>query len=137
MRKITKLIVHCSATRQGLNVTPEQIDSWHRKRGFRCIGYHYVITIDGTVHTGRPVNQIGAHCKGQNFESIGICYVGGIGADGKPADTRTEAQRHALAGLIKELKAKHPLATIHGHNEFANKACPCFSVKTDPDLCAI
>lgn len=133
MRKIDKLIVHCSATAEGRDYTVAQIREWHVKgNGWRDIGYHYVIYRDGSVHTGRPVEQIGAHTTGQNANSIGICYIGGYAADGKtPKDTRTEAQRIALRRLVKELKEKYPGATVHGHNEFANKACPCFDVRKD------
>ncbi len=136
MRSISKIIIHCSATPEGKDYTVQQIDQWHRQRGFRCIGYHFVIYRDGSVHEGRPIEQVGAHCKGYNANSIGICYIGGCAADGKtPKDTRTEAQRAALVALVRELKAKYPSATVHGHNEFANKACPSFNVPKEPDLC--
>ena len=131
MRKITKLIIHCSATPEGRDYTVADIDRWHRARGFKGIGYHYVIYRDGSVHPGRAVEVIGAHCAGQNANSIGICYIGGLAADGKTAkDTRTPAQKEALRKLVAELKAKYPGVTVHGHREFANKACPCFDVKT-------
>lgn len=131
MRKITKLIIHCSATPEGRDYTVADIDRWHRARGFKGIGYHYVIYRDGSVHPGRAVEVIGAHCTGQNANSIGICYIGGLAADGKTAkDTRTPAQKEALRKLVAELKAKYPGVTVHGHREFANKACPCFDVKT-------
>lgn len=132
MRKIDKIIIHCAATPEGKPYTVADIDRWHRQRGFRCIGYHFVIYLDGSIHKGRPVEQIGAHCTGQNANSIGICYIGGYTKDGKtPKDTRTEAQRAALIQLVKELKASYPKATIHGHNEFANKACPSFNVQKE------
>ncbi len=137
MRKINRIIIHCSATPEGKDYTVQQIDQWHRQRGFRCIGYHFVIYRDGSVHEGRPIGEIGAHTSGYNANSIGICYIGGCAADGKtPKDTRTEAQRAALIRLVADLKARYPRATVHGHNEFANKACPSFIVKNDPDLCA-
>lgn len=127
MRKINKIIIHCSATPEGKNVTVEQIDKWHKQRGWKCIGYHYVIYLDGSIHKGRNENEIGAHCSGQNSDSIGICYIGGVLKDGKtPRDTRTDAQKQALIDLLKMLKKKYPKATIHGHREFSAKACPCF-----------
>lgn len=129
MRKITRLIIHCTATPEGREVTVTDIDSWHRARGFDCIGYHYVIYLDGTVHIGRAVGRIGAHCRGYNTDSIGIVYVGGLSRDGvTPADTRTPAQKSALRILVGQLRSRHPGVTIHGHNEFAAKACPCFDV---------
>lgn len=137
-RRIDKIILHCSATPEGKDYTVEQIRQWHLARKFSDVGYHFIIYRDGSVHRGRPVGQIGAHTTGQNAHSIGICYIGGYAPDGKtPKDTRTEAQRLALIKLVRELKASYPSATIHGHNEFANKACPSFIVKKDPDLCAI
>ena len=132
MRKITKIIIHCSATPEGRDYTVADIDRWHKQRGWKGIGYHYVIYRDGSVHAGCDVEQIGAHCAGQNANSIGICYIGGMTADNKkPKDTRTPAQKAALRDLVKRLMAKYPAATVHGHREFANKACPSFDVKTD------
>lgn len=131
MRQIEKIIIHCSATPEGRNVTVKDIDAWHRQRGFQCIGYHYVIYLDGSVHEGRKEELIGAHCSGHNAKSIGICYIGGLDKNGKPKDTRTEAQRESLIRLIGELKFRYPNATVHGHNEFANKACPCFDVRKE------
>ncbi len=131
MRKINEIIVHCSATPEGKDFTVEQIDRWHRQRGWKCIGYHYVIYRDGSVHKGRNEQDEGAHCLGHNKYSIGICYIGGVTADGKtPKDTRTPEQKSALRNLVKELQIKYPSATVHGHNEFAAKACPSFNVKT-------
>jgi N-acetylmuramoyl-L-alanine amidase len=129
MRTINKIIVHCSATPEGRDVTVADIDRWHRQRGFRGIGYHFVIYLDGTIHSGRPIEQIGAHCYGHNNHSIGICYIGGLAPDGKtPKDTRNEPQKSALISLISDLRRQFPNATLHGHREFANKACPCFDV---------
>ena len=129
MRKIDEIIVHCSATPRGRDVTAADIDRWHRERGFRCIGYHYVIRLDGTIERGRPESEIGAHCTGHNARSIGICYVGGLTTDGKTAlDTRTNAQRVALTRLLMELKERYPQARAFGHRDFANKDCPCFDI---------
>lgn len=142
MRSINKIIIHCAATPEGKDYTVEQIRQWHttpkpKGNGWRDIGYHFVIYRDGSVHPGRPIEQIGAHTSGYNANSIGICYIGGCAKDGKtPKDTRTEAQRSALVKLVAELLAKFHGATVHGHNEFANKACPSFNVQKDPDLCA-
>ena len=132
MRKIEKIIIHCTATPEGRPVTVKEVDAWHRQRGFAKIGYHFLIYLDGSMHTGREIEEIGAHCEGQNSHSIGICYVGGLAKDGKTAkDTRTEAQKESLVKLIGELKRQFPNVTIHGHREFANKACPCFDVKKE------
>ena len=132
MRKINEIIIHCSATAEGRDYTVADIDSWHKARGWRCIGYHYVIYRDGSVHTGRSIGQVGAHCAGHNADSIGVCYIGGCAADGKtPKDTRTPQQREALRRLVADLQKRYPGATVHGHNEFADKACPCFDVRKE------
>lgn len=133
MRNINKIIVHCSATPEGKDVKTETIRGWHIKgNGWNDIGYHYVIELDGSVHKGRDESKVGAHCQGYNFNSIGVCYVGGVAKDGKtPKDTRTEKQKESLLALLKELKAKYPRAIIHGHREFAAKACPSFDAKSE------
>ena len=129
MRKIRKIIIHCAATPEGKDYTVGQIDSWHRARGFKGIGYHYVVYRDGSVHTGRVPEIAGAHCSGHNADSIGVCYIGGCAADGRtPKDTRTPAQRMALERLVRDLIEEYPGATVHGHREFAAKACPSFDV---------
>ena len=111
MRTITEIIIHCTATRPNAICTVESIRRHHRSLGWRDIGYHYVIYPDGSVHAGRPVEQPGAH------------------ADGRPADTRTPLQRLALLQLVQDLMEEHNVTSIHGHNEYAAKACPCFSVQ--------
>lgn len=126
MRTINEIIVHCTATPEGRNFTVEQIRQCHLQRKFKDIGYHFVVYLDGSVHDGRPIDQPGAHCLGHNAHSIGVCYVGGLDKNGNPKDTRTAAQRLALYTLIQTIKKAFPNATIHGHREFANKACPCF-----------
>jgi N-acetylmuramoyl-L-alanine amidase len=131
MRKIKKIIIHCSATPEGRDVCTDTIRQWHLDRGWRDIGYHYVIELDGSIVTGRPIEQVGAHCKGYNRESIGICYVGGLDKDMKPKDTRTPEQKSALDCLLFDLTDIFAGATIHGHNEFSNKACPSFDVQTE------
>ena len=127
MRQINEIIIHCAATREGRDFTVEDITRWHKARGFATIGYHYVIYRDGSIHEGRPLEQIGAHCVGHNKHSIGICYIGGCASDGKtPKDTRTPEQKEALLSLLRRLKARFPNATIHGHRDFAAKACPSY-----------
>ena len=129
MRTITEIIIHCSATRMGQTFTAKDIDRWHREKGYHSIGYHYVVLLDGTVETGRPIEEPGAHCKGHNADSIGICYIGGLDHYGKPKDTRTEQQRKAMEKLINNLLVQYHNAKVHCHNEFANKDCPCFNIE--------
>ncbi len=132
MRNINEIIVHCAATRELRDFTVEDITRWHKARGFATIGYHYVIYRDGSIHEGRPLEQIGAHCVGHNKHSIGICYIGGCASDGKtPKDTRTPEQKEALLALLRRLKARFPNATIHGHRDFAAKACPSFDARSE------
>ena len=131
MRAINKIIIHCTATKEGQIVTVADVTKWHKARGFNTIGYHYLIGLNGEIWVGRDIEQSGAHTEGYNSNSIGICYVGGLDANLKPKDTRTDAQKASLLKLVKELKGKYPTATLHGHKEFANKACPCFEVKTE------
>ena len=132
MRKITEVIVHCSATPEGRPFTVADIDRWHRARGFHGIGYHYVIYLDGSLHAGRSEERIGAHCKGHNAQSIGVCYIGGCAADGRtPKDTRTPAQRAALTDFLGRLKRRFPGIRIYGHRDFAAKACPSFDATSE------
>ena len=131
MRTIDKIIIHCSATLPGQRVDVETITRWHKQRGFKTIGYHFFIDRSGTIHAGRPLEQQGAHCKGQNARSIGICYEGGLNKEGKPYDTRTILQRIAMKELVAQLQERFTEATVHGHREFANKACPCFDVAAE------
>ncbi len=133
MRKIDKIIVHCSATREGQDITVDTIRKWHVEgRGWSDIGYHFYIDINGKIWKGRNIDKSGAHTLGENKSSIGLCYCGGVETDGKtPKDTRTEQQKESLLHVLKTLKAMFPDASIHSHNEFANKACPSFDATNE------
>lgn len=137
-RTIKEIIVHCTATPEGKDCTIADITRWHKDRGFATIGYHYVIYRDGTVHEGRDVNLIGAHCTNHNSYSIGVCYVGGlkfvpnVPTNKLPAkDTRNEKQKAAMLSLLLDLKKLYPNAKIYGHRDFANRSCPCFDAKNE------
>ena len=126
-RTITEIIVHCTATPEGRDYPLDTIRQWHKERGFSDIGYHYIVHLDGKIEDGRDVNIAGAHCVGHNSHSIGVCYIGGLSADGKTAkDTRTPAQSMTLKSLLITLRKLYPTAKIHGHRDFAAKACPSF-----------
>lgn len=135
-REVDEIILHCTATPEGEEFSNAQIKAGHLARGFSDIGYHHVIGLDGKVRAGRPEAVAGAHCTGHNTRSIGVCYVGGCPPrtvpnwNKKGKDTRTAAQKAALVRVVKELLRRYPGARVHGHNEFANKACPSFNVKT-------
>lgn len=146
MRQINLIVVHCSATPEGRDVTAADINKMHIARGFKKIGYHYVVRLDGTVEKGRNENEIGAHVKGYNANSIGVCYVGGVASDSKtPKDTRTPAQKSALKKLLHTLKQRYPNARIVGHRDLSHdlnhdgkiepsewvKACPCFNAEEE------
>lgn len=131
MRDINKIILHCTATPEGRDVSVDTIRQWHLDRGWSDIGYHYIIYLDGTIKEGRPVERQGAHVRGYNKNSIGIAYVGGCDANMSPKDTRTNAQKIAIWDLITELMNRHINSNLHGHNEFSSKACPSFDVQTE------
>ena len=132
MKSINKVIVHCTATPEGRHTTVEDVRKWHLDRGWSDIGYHFLVYLDGTVHEGRSLNTQGAHCRGQNKNSIGIAYVGGIDkVNFKPKDTRTEEQKEALVDMLEFFKIAHPEAVIYGHRDFASKACPSFDAKKE------
>lgn len=125
-RYINDIILHCTATPAGKDYSVADITNWHKQRGWRTCGYHYVVRLDGSIERGRAISQPGAHCRGHNAHSIGVAYVGGLDTDGKPADTRTEAQKHALLKLLVNL-TKIYRCRIHGHRDYnPQKACPCF-----------
>ena len=142
MKKIDTIIIHCSATHAGQDIKAKDIDRMHRARGFSQIGYNYVINLDGTVETGRPLTIAGAHCIGYNDHSIGICYIGGIDANGKPSDTRTPAQKAAMDDLINDICQVYDIVELLGHRDTSPdlnndgvvepfefiKSCPCFDV---------
>lgn len=131
-RNIREIIVHCSATPDGKDFTVDDIRKWHKARGFSDVGYHYIVYRDGSVHDGRSVHLVGAHCTNHNANSIGVCYIGGVATDGKtPKDTRTPQQKEALLTLLKQLKSLYPQAKIYGHRNFSNKACPSFAASRE------
>tara|TARA_E500000318_G_C3557468_1_gene211763 strand:+ start:1791 stop:2198 length:408 start_codon:yes stop_codon:yes gene_type:complete len=131
MREIEKIIVHCSATPEGRDVSTEEIRQWHLDRGWSDIGYHFVIELDGTVGDGRPVEIAGAHAQGHNSDSIGVCYVGGVDSDMEPKDTRTEEQKESMDDLIRDLLDDYPHAVVIGHRDVSEKACPSFDAKEE------
>ena len=141
-RYIDKIIIHCSASKEGQNLTVAQIDKMHRQRGFAQIGYHFVIDVFGAIHDGREISKIGAHTTGYNTGSIGICYVGGLDKNGKIKDTRTYQQKNAMYQLVKKLMEMYPIKEVKGHRDYSPdtngdgviskyewiKGCPCFEV---------
>lgn len=139
MRRIDSIIVHCTATKAGRDFHVSDIDAWHRERGLDGCGYHYIVALDGTIEVGRPIERVGAHCRGHNAHSIGIAYVGGLDVNGSPTDTRTDAQKRALASLIwlltlRALRQGLGFLHVYGHHDFnPHKACPCFDAHAEYD----
>ena len=144
-REINKVVVHCSATHEGSDIGAKEIKQWHLKRGFNDIGYHFIIRLDGLIEVGRDLSIAGAHVKGHNKDSVGVCYVGGLDQNGKPKDTRTSRQKKSLDTLLITLKLMFSKADILGHRDLSPdldgdgvveshewlKACPCYNVKDD------
>lgn len=129
--KPTEIILHCAATKEGKYFDSKDIERWHKARGFKKIGYQYVILLDGTVEKGRREDEVGAHCTGHNSKSIGICYIGGLDEKGKAKDTRTDEQKEAIYKLVDKMMTKYdiPIEKVFGHYQFANKSCPCFKIE--------
>lgn len=151
-KDIDSIVVHCSATREGQDIKASDIDKWHKERGFKMIGYHFVVDLDGKIEAGRPLTMDGAHCNtsglsgvAYNKHSIGVCYVGGLDKNGNAKDTRTPAQKRALHNLIYSLLMNYPIKEIIGHRDASPdkngdgkitsnewiKMCPCFDVRAE------
>lgn len=134
------IVVHCSATKEGVDLDVNDIRDMHLKRGWRDVGYHYVITLDGKIQKGRKPFEVGAHVSGHNKNSVGICYIGGLDKDGKAKDTRTPQQKAALIKIISGLKLIFDIDNVVGHRDLSPdidgdgvveshewlKMCPCF-----------
>ena len=132
MRTITLIVIHCSSVRPHQRSSAKDIDGWHKDKGWKGIGYHFVVRRDGTVETGRPLSEVGAHVVGHNRYSIGICYEGGLDAAGEAADTRTPEQVRALRELVERCHARFPRALILGHRDLdPGKKCPCFDAVSE------
>lgn len=133
MGEVLYIVLHCSSTRPSQHVTVDDIDRWHKARGWQKIGYHWYIDRDGEVREGRSEEYAGAHVRHYNQHAIGVCYEGGLDEKGRDADTRTPKQKAALWFLLKDLKRDYPNAKIVGHRDFPNvhKECPCFDVQKE------
>lgn len=136
------IVVHCSATSPRQDIGAKEIDEMHRARGFSRLGYHSVIRRNGGIEGGRSLNEIGAHTKGHNYHSWGVCLVGGIDQHGKPENNFTPEQMASLRVLLRDWHGMAPHARILGHRDLSPdidgdgvverhewlKDCPCFDV---------
>lgn len=124
------IVVHCSDTYTSMDIGADEIRKWHKGRGWKDIGYHFVIRRDGSVEKGRALRAVGAHVQGYNSVSVGICLVGGKADNGRPEDNFAEAQMTSLKTLIDRLLLEFEQAKVTGHNSLnSNRACPCFNVE--------
>ena len=147
MRDIDQLVIHCSATNPEQDIGFTEINyehgqnGWESPSGIHC-GYHYIIRRDGTLEHGRPEEEIGAHVKGHNAYSLGICLVGGVDDTNRAQNNFMRAQFTELTELLEDLRSKYPHTEILGHRDFSPdlnddgiiessewiKECPCFNV---------
>lgn len=130
-RKINKIIIHCSATPPNMDVDADIVNEWHLENGWSGIGYHFFIKRDGRIEIGRPLEKSGAHTKGHNKSSVGICYAGGVDEDMCFEDNRTSEQKSSLLVLLLLLKNIFPDSVIHGHRDFSDKDCPSFDATNE------
>lgn len=145
MRPIDLIVIHCSATCEDRTFTEHDLNTAHRLRGMDGPGYHFYVRRNGDIKSTRPVEKVGAHARGHNTRSIGICYEGGLNSHGVPKDTRTEWQKHSLRVLVRTLRIDYPNAQVVGHRDLSpdlngngeiepmewTKQCPCFEVSQE------
>ena len=143
MREIKYIAVHCTAGRQTQTVSDLQAE--FRRKGWKNPGYGYVVLADGTIHQLLDDDKVSNGVKGYNSTAINVAYIGGIDANGKAVDNRTDEQKKALRQLLGMLKRKYPDAVIQGHRDFSPdtngngvvdlweriKECPCFDAKEE------
>jgi len=144
-REVNLIVIHCSATREDVDYSAEQLERDHRSRGFQRTGYHFYIRRDGEILPMRPLNMVGAHARGYNRHSVGICYEGGLDAREQAADTRTLDQKESLVVLLDWLLSHYPDSRICGHRDLSKdlngdgritpeewiKLCPCFDAEKE------
>lgn len=141
-RRTDYIVVHCSATPPATDIGADEIDDWHKARGWSGIGYHAVVRRDGQIEFGRHFDESGAHVKGQNYRSVGICMVGGIDEHGAAENNFSEDQFDSLTTIIAMLQRAYPDAEVVGHRDLSPdldgdgvisahewvKECPSFDV---------
>lgn len=134
MRTLDKIVIHCSATPPTMDIGAKEIRSWHvNERKWRDIGYHFVVRRNGEVELGRPLDMQGAHARGHNKTSVGVCWVGGVDKDMNPENNMTREQESELWCTVQNLMLTYGIEKEHvvGHRDLpgVTKACPSFDVK--------
>jgi len=131
MREIDLIVVHCAATNPNMDIGAIEIRKWHLAKNWSDIGYHNVIRRNGALEHGRDLTISGAHARGHNKRSIGVCLVGGVDTENEPENNFTEAQMTTLRGYLDTLLEIFPNAKLMGHRDLpdVNKACPSFDVR--------
>jgi N-acetyl-anhydromuramyl-L-alanine amidase AmpD len=136
-------VMHVSATKLSQNYSFQDCKSGHLAKGWSDIGYHYYITQDGEIHKGRSIDKNGAHVRGYNNGTIGICTEGGIGENGVPVDTMNAMQMLSVEGLLLALKKGNSKMKVKGHRDYSPdlnkngkiesnefiKMCPCYDAQ--------
>jgi N-acetylmuramoyl-L-alanine amidase len=128
-RRITHLVVHTTATQQSATIAAI-LNYWKNTKGWRNPGYHVILPKDG-FSVIQDFNLLSNGAKGFNANGIHISYIGGVDSNGRPLDNRTESQKRLIQVFIEEMVRRFPNLKVIGHNEVANKACPCFQVKNE------
>ena len=123
------IVIHSTGTPPKMDVNLSTVDSWHRKRGWVRIGYHYFINKNGTIETGRNPHEVGAHAKGYNGKSVSVCLAGGVDDNNNPDPYFSSQQWEALFCLVNTLTFMFRDAKVVGHGELVGSNCPGFSVK--------
>ena len=136
MRDINEIILHCADTRTDQNFDIDDIKKWHTDpkseggRGWSDIGYHFVILLDGTIQNGLDIDKSGAHCKGFNSKTIGVCFMGGMKADGARWDSCSIEQKGAFTALNMSLDIiTGQKLKVSPHSDYSSKTCPNFDIK--------
>ena len=143
MRRIKRIFIHCTASRQ--TATVQDIEREFKGRGWERPGYHFILDADGKIHQLLDTEKVSNGVYGYNQTAINIAYIGGIDENGKGIDNRTPAQKQSLIRLLLALRKKYPDAEILGHRDISPdtngngevdpweriKECPCFDAKVE------
>jgi len=128
-KETNHIVIHSSHTKPNSNIDIRTVDEWHRKRGLLRVGYHFFIKRGGHIEVGRNLNDIGAHTKEHDVDSVSLCLAGGLNTRGIVAPVYNKEQLHSLFIIVKALKHMYPDAEVVGHRDLSDTTCPSFDVK--------